>query len=139
FNLREHRLGHPGASRQFVERQLMRLAQRLQGGSDGGRAIGYRRGQGGLHCECLFDILPALFDILNCSFYRRNRFYRTGGMATSEDFYASLRNELGSIEEAGLCKAERIIASPQAGEIHLQDGSTLINLCANNYLGWSSQ
>lgn len=59
-------------------------------------------------------------------------------MATSEDFYASLRKELESIKEAGLFKAERIIASPQAGEIHLQDGSTLINLCANNYLGLSS-
>lgn len=59
-------------------------------------------------------------------------------MATSEDFYASLRKELESIKEAGLFKAERIIASPQAGEIRLQDGSTLINLCANNYLGLSS-
>src|SRR5690606_42147330 len=59
-------------------------------------------------------------------------------MATSEDFYASLRKELESIKEAGLFKADRIIASPQAGEIRLQDGSTLINLCANNYLGLSS-
>ena len=59
-------------------------------------------------------------------------------MPTSHDFYASIRDELQSIREAGLYKTERIIASPQGGEIRMQDGRALINLCANNYLGLSS-
>ncbi|HZH55620.1 glycine C-acetyltransferase [Yanghanlia caeni] len=59
-------------------------------------------------------------------------------MPTSQDFYAAVRQELQSIKDAGLYKSERIIASPQGGEIRLQDGSRLVNLCANNYLGLSS-
>ena len=46
--------------------------------------------------------------------------------------YATL---LDSIREAGLFKAERIITSPQAAEITLDDGRTVLNFCANNYLG----
>src|SRR5690606_2240112 len=50
----------------------------------------------------------------------------------------ALTDELQSIKDAGLYKSERIIASPQGGEIRMQDGKALINLCANNYLGLSS-
>lgn len=46
--------------------------------------------------------------------------------------------ELNTIEEAGLYKKERIIASPQDAEITLADGSKVLNFCANNYLGLSS-
>jgi len=42
---------------------------------------------------------------------------------------------LGEIRDAGLFKAERIITSPQAAEITLEDGRTVLNFCANNYLG----
>jgi glycine C-acetyltransferase len=35
----------------------------------------------------------------------------------------------------GLFKTERVIASPQSAHITLDDGSTVLNLCANNYLG----
>ncbi|MEQ9468656.1 MAG: glycine C-acetyltransferase [Ekhidna sp.] len=49
-----------------------------------------------------------------------------------------LENELAEIKEAGLYKQERIIASPQAADIVLEDGSKVINFCANNYLGLSS-
>src|SRR5690606_7773163 len=42
---------------------------------------------------------------------------------------------LDEIRDAGLFKAERIITSPQAAEITLADGSTVLNFCANNYLG----
>ena len=49
-----------------------------------------------------------------------------------------LSEELKSILEAGLYKNERIIASPQGAEIKLEDGSTVINFCSNNYLGLSS-
>ena len=46
-----------------------------------------------------------------------------------------LTKELQDIKDAGLYKTERIIASPQAAEITLQDGSKVLNFCANNYLG----
>ena len=42
---------------------------------------------------------------------------------------------LDEIRAAGLFKSERIITSPQAAEITLADGRTVLNFCANNYLG----
>ncbi len=42
---------------------------------------------------------------------------------------------LDEIRDAGLFKSERIIASPQSAEITLEDGRTVLNFCANNYLG----
>jgi glycine C-acetyltransferase len=49
-----------------------------------------------------------------------------------------LKAELQSIEEAGLYKKERIITSAQGAEIRLDTGKTVLNFCANNYLGLSS-
>jgi glycine C-acetyltransferase len=49
-----------------------------------------------------------------------------------------LQNELAEIKEAGLYKAERIIVSEQGAEISLNTGETVLNFCANNYLGLSS-
>ena len=43
--------------------------------------------------------------------------------------------ELQSIESQGLLKMERVITSPQSAEIQLEDGRTVLNFCANNYLG----
>jgi glycine C-acetyltransferase len=45
-----------------------------------------------------------------------------------------LSHTLGEIEEAGLYKRERIIASPQNAHIQVSNQQVL-NLCANNYLG----
>jgi glycine C-acetyltransferase len=42
---------------------------------------------------------------------------------------------LDEIRAAGLFKSERIITSPQSAEIRLADGRTVLNFCANNYLG----
>ncbi|HSI60158.1 MAG TPA: glycine C-acetyltransferase [Ideonella sp.] len=53
-------------------------------------------------------------------------------------FYGHLQQELQGIRDAGLYKAERIIATPQGAEIRTADGREVINLCANNYLGLSS-
>jgi glycine C-acetyltransferase len=50
----------------------------------------------------------------------------------------TLQKELQQIEKEGLYKRERIIASPQEAVIHLNDGSEVLNFCANNYLGLSS-
>lgn len=46
-----------------------------------------------------------------------------------------LAEELATLEQTGLYKGERIITSPQQGEITLLDGEHVVNLCANNYLG----
>jgi glycine C-acetyltransferase len=43
--------------------------------------------------------------------------------------------ELAEIRAAGLFKAERVITSPQSAEIALEVGRTVLNFCANNYLG----
>ncbi len=51
------------------------------------------------------------------------------------NFQNHLQKELADIKEAGLYKNERIIVSPQSGEITLKDGSKVLNFCANNYLG----
>ena len=48
-----------------------------------------------------------------------------------------LIKELADIEEAGLYKRERIITSEQGAEITVNDRNVL-NFCANNYLGLSS-
>ena len=48
-----------------------------------------------------------------------------------------LQVELAAIEEAGLFKRERIITSAQGAEI-VVNGRTVLNFCANNYLGLSS-
>jgi glycine C-acetyltransferase len=45
--------------------------------------------------------------------------------------------ELAEIEAAGLFKRERIITTPQAAEISA-NGKEVLNFCANNYLGLSS-
>lgn len=47
----------------------------------------------------------------------------------------SLEKDLAEIRESGLWKTERIIASEQKNDITLADGSEVINMCANNYLG----
>ncbi len=46
-----------------------------------------------------------------------------------------LTKELEQIRSLGLFKNERIIVSRQGSEVRLADGSKVINLCANNYLG----
>lgn len=49
-----------------------------------------------------------------------------------------LQKELQSIKDAGLYKRERIITSPQGAEIKVSTGESVLNFCANNYLGLSS-
>ena len=48
-----------------------------------------------------------------------------------------LQNELQTIMDNGIFKRERIITSPQGAEITV-NGETVLNFCANNYLGLSS-
>ena len=48
---------------------------------------------------------------------------------------ADLAARTAALHDEGLYKAERVIASPQTAHIELADGSKVVNLCANNYLG----
>jgi len=48
---------------------------------------------------------------------------------------ASFADEIAGIKQAGLWKTERVIASDQKNDITLADGSNVVNMCANNYLG----
>ena len=54
------------------------------------------------------------------------------------DYKEYLQKELEEIKASGLYKNERIIVTPQGGDIKVSDGSEVINFCANNYLGLSS-
>ena len=47
----------------------------------------------------------------------------------------SFATEIEEIRSAGLWKTERVIASDQKNDITLEDGSNVVNMCANNYLG----
>ena len=49
-----------------------------------------------------------------------------------------LSQELDAIRDAGLYKDERIIVSDQAAKIEVSTGESVLNFCANNYLGLSN-
>lgn len=49
-----------------------------------------------------------------------------------------LEKEIQEIKDAGLYKKERVIISPQAADIEVEGGQEVVNFCANNYLGLSS-
>jgi len=51
------------------------------------------------------------------------------------DFQKHVTSLLDSIRDAGTFKRERVIASPQDAHIRVADGKSVLNLCANNYLG----
>ena len=55
----------------------------------------------------------------------------------NEKFVSRIKQEVSEIEAAGLFKKERIIESEQGAEI-IVNGRTILNFCANNYLGLSS-
>ena len=53
----------------------------------------------------------------------------------SESFQSQIETTLDEIRDAGLFKSERLIESSQSAHIKLSDGRSVINFCANNYLG----
>ena len=53
----------------------------------------------------------------------------------TSSFRADLAARTEALVDQGLFKSERVIASPQSAHIQLADGSIVLNLCANNYLG----
>ncbi|MDE0864866.1 MAG: glycine C-acetyltransferase [Rubripirellula sp.] len=54
-----------------------------------------------------------------------------------EVFLSNIENQLNEIREQGLFKAERTITAPQDVHIRVNHGETVLNMCANNYLGLS--
>lgn len=59
---------------------------------------------------------------------------KLGRFLMSDQFLAHINSTLAQIDSEGLMKRERMITSPQGGEIFVGDRQ-VINLCANNYLG----
>ena len=56
-------------------------------------------------------------------------------MVMSRQLTSDLAARLEELHSASLYKDERVLASPQGSAITLQDGSEVLNFCANNYLG----
>lgn len=52
----------------------------------------------------------------------------------AQEHFARVLNE---IRQAGLYKNERVIESPQEAHINVTGGKSVLNMCANNYLGLS--
>jgi len=50
-------------------------------------------------------------------------------------FENHLQRRLADIESAGLYKRERVISGPQQSEVTVAGDASVLNLCANNYLG----
>ncbi|MGA3215300.1 MAG: aminotransferase class I/II-fold pyridoxal phosphate-dependent enzyme, partial [Acidimicrobiales bacterium] len=46
-----------------------------------------------------------------------------------------IADQLDEIRSQGLFKLERVIVTPQQATVKVADGSEVLNLCANNYLG----
>lgn len=61
----------------------------------------------------------------------RSRLFST----SRSGFYKRIESTLQEIKAAGTFKSERIITSPQSGDIVVGDGAKVVNFCANNYLG----
>ena len=54
------------------------------------------------------------------------------------NFLSYLSQEIDKLIETGLYKGERVITSQQQPQITINDGSHVLNFCANNYLGLSN-
>lgn len=58
--------------------------------------------------------------------------------AAADNFRKILQKQLGEVHAAGTYKNERVISSPQNTVINIEGSSkSVINFCANNYLGMS--
>ncbi|WKZ82413.1 MAG: glycine C-acetyltransferase [Acidimicrobiia bacterium] len=53
----------------------------------------------------------------------------------SDAFRSDLAARIADLRHRGLYKSERVIGSPQSARIRLEDGTEVVNMCANNYLG----
>ena len=51
------------------------------------------------------------------------------------EFIEHIKSNIADVKEAGLYKAERIITSAQSAKVEVVSGDSVLNFCANNYLG----
>ena len=56
----------------------------------------------------------------------------------SRMIFNDLKEQFGVLQQEGLYKQERVIASSQAARIRVSSGEQVLNFCANNYLGLAS-
>lgn len=56
----------------------------------------------------------------------------------SPSLIVQITKEIENLHQSGLYKKERIITSPQDAEIKVSGGQSVLNFCANNYLGLSN-
>ncbi len=56
----------------------------------------------------------------------------------SKQLIRDLRGQFSELRDQGLFKEERIIVSSQSAQIEVSTGETVLNFCANNYLGLSN-
>jgi glycine C-acetyltransferase len=56
-------------------------------------------------------------------------------MTSKAAFYDTLKTDLDALRAKGQLRSEFELATPQGAEITLTDGTKLLNLCSNNYLG----
>ena len=59
-------------------------------------------------------------------------------MLMTASLVEDLAQRLEELKKTGLFKEERLIASPQEAVVQLENGQSVVNLCANNYLGLSN-
>ena len=53
-------------------------------------------------------------------------------------FHSHINDKIQELKDSGTYKTERVISSAQDPVITLENGQTLINFCANNYLGFAN-
>jgi glycine C-acetyltransferase len=51
------------------------------------------------------------------------------------EFIEHIKTNISDVKEAGLYKAERLITSAQSARVDVASGASVLNFCANNYLG----
>ena len=78
---------------------------------------------------------PALIRIMSFGIVKLGAVFFPPCSPMPQSLTAHYAAELDTIRSQGLFKSERIITSPQSAEIELADGRTVLNFCANNYLG----
>ncbi|MFT7526117.1 MAG: glycine C-acetyltransferase [Arenicella sp.] len=53
----------------------------------------------------------------------------------SDTFIKHLKQQISDVKDAGLYKDERVIVSAQQAQVDVDSGESVLNFCANNYLG----
>jgi len=53
----------------------------------------------------------------------------------TDTFIQHLQSEITDVRDAGLYKHERVITTAQNAEVAVNNGKSVLNFCANNYLG----